>query len=203
MSIRPAYYCEGCEQPIAEHHKKQMLAAGEWRPATTSADPLTIGFHLSSLYSPVGWLSWERIAREWEASQTSDEAKRSFINTVLGKTWVRPARRLTGSGSTTGVKTIAVARPMDGLFLTAGADVQKDRIEVSIWAWGRGLESWLVDHVVIDGGPDGQGRAGGCSQHHRRRVRRRHSGDGRPSTRRSSASFRTSMRPSGGCLPSR
>jgi phage terminase large subunit GpA-like protein len=32
--------------------------------------------------------------------------------------------------------------------------VQKDRIEVDVWAWGRGLESWLVDHVVIEGGPD-------------------------------------------------
>jgi phage terminase large subunit GpA-like protein len=32
--------------------------------------------------------------------------------------------------------------------------VQKDRIEVSVWAWGRGLESWLIDHVVIDGGPE-------------------------------------------------
>ena len=39
------------------------------------------------------------------------------------------------------------------VFLTAGADVQKDRIEVDVWAWGRGLESWLVDHVVIEGGP--------------------------------------------------
>ena len=44
--------------------------------------------------------------------------------------------------------------PTGGLFLTAGADVQKDRIEVSVWAWGRGLESWLVDHRVIDGGPE-------------------------------------------------
>ena len=44
--------------------------------------------------------------------------------------------------------------PEGGLFLTAGADVQKDRIEVDVWAWGRGLESWLVDHVVIDGGPE-------------------------------------------------
>src|SRR5262249_45111393 len=35
-------------------------------------------------------------------------------------------------------------------------DVQKDRIEVSIWAWGRGLRSWLVDHIVIDGGPETQ-----------------------------------------------
>jgi phage terminase large subunit GpA-like protein len=27
----------GLRAPIAEHHKTQMLAAGEWRPATTSA----------------------------------------------------------------------------------------------------------------------------------------------------------------------
>jgi phage terminase large subunit GpA-like protein len=44
--------------------------------------------------------------------------------------------------------------PDGGLILTAGADVQKDRIEVDVWAWGRGLESWLVDHLVIDGGPE-------------------------------------------------
>ena len=44
--------------------------------------------------------------------------------------------------------------PEGGLILTAGADVQKDRIEVDVWAWGRGLESWLVDHLVIDGGPE-------------------------------------------------
>ena len=150
-----AYHCEGCEQPIAEHHKTQMLAAGEWRPTATSADPLTIGFHLSSLYSPVGWLSWERIAREWEASQTSDEAKRSFINTVLGETWAETGeapdwQRLYDRREDYRRGTV----PMGGLFLTAGADVQKDRIEVSIWAWGRGLESWLIDHIVIDGGPE-------------------------------------------------
>lgn len=38
--------------------------------------------------------------------------------------------------------------------MTAGADVQKDRIEVDVWAWGRGLESWLVDHIVVEGGPE-------------------------------------------------
>jgi phage terminase large subunit GpA-like protein len=43
--------------------------------------------------------------------------------------------------------------PDKGLFLTAGADVQKDWIEIDVWAWGRRLESWLVDHVVIEGGP--------------------------------------------------
>ena len=25
--------------------------------------------------------------------------------------------------------------------------------EIDVWAWGRGGTSWLVDHIVIDGGP--------------------------------------------------
>ncbi len=87
-----AYVCEGCEQPIAEHHKTQMLAEGEWRPMAVSVDPLSIGFHLSSLYSPVGWLSWERIAREWEACQSSDEAEAELHQHRAGRDLGRDRR---------------------------------------------------------------------------------------------------------------
>jgi phage terminase large subunit GpA-like protein len=154
-TARIRYVCEQCEQPIAEHHKTRMLAQGEWRATADSSDPLTIGFHTSSLYSPVGWLSWERIARDWEAAQGSDEAKRSFVNSVLGETWA-------DTGEAPDWRRIADRRedyrrgtvPAGGLFLTAGADVQRDRIEVDIWAWGRGLESWLVDRITIEGGPE-------------------------------------------------
>jgi len=52
------YHCEGCERPIAEHHKTAMLESGEWRATATAADPTTVGYHLSALYSPIGWLSW-------------------------------------------------------------------------------------------------------------------------------------------------
>jgi phage terminase large subunit GpA-like protein len=150
-----AYACEGCDAAIAEHHKTAMLEAGEWRATSVSADPATIGFHLSALYSPVGWLSWERIARGWEAAQGSDESIRAFRNTILGETWVETGeapdwQRLYDRRERWASGTV----PKGGLFLTAGADVQKDRIEVDVWAWGRGLESWLVDHVVIDGGPE-------------------------------------------------
>ena len=41
--------------------------------------------------------------------------------------------------------------PAGGLFLTAGADVQRDRIEVEVVAWGRGKASWSVDYRVIEG----------------------------------------------------
>ena len=149
------YMCAACDGRIEEHHKTAMLQAGEWRATAEGADPGTIGFHLSALYSPVGWFSWADIARMWEAAQATDEAKRSFKNGVLGLTWVETGeapdwQRLYERREAWQIGTV----PSGGLFLTAGADVQKDRIEVDVWAWGRGLESWLIDHIVIDGGPE-------------------------------------------------
>jgi len=43
------YHCEGCDQPIAEHHKTAMLEGGEWSATATAADPTTVGYHLSAL----------------------------------------------------------------------------------------------------------------------------------------------------------
>jgi phage terminase large subunit GpA-like protein len=150
------YHCEGCETPIAEHHKTQMLERGEWRATAIATDPHAIGFHLSALYSPIGWKSWAQFARDWVAAQGSDEMMRAARNTLLGETWVE-------SGDAPEWQRLADRRenfeaqiPEGGLFLTAGVDIQKDRIEVDVWAWGRGLSSWLVDHIVIQGGPDSE-----------------------------------------------
>jgi phage terminase large subunit GpA-like protein len=146
------YICENCERGIAEHHKTAMLAAGEWRQTATCADPHVVGFHISGLYSPVGWLSWEQIAREWEAAQGNDAALKAAKNTLLGETWQERGEAPDWKRLYEREKEHALrAVPLDGLVLTAGADVQHDRIEVDVWAWGRGLESWLVDHVVIEG----------------------------------------------------
>jgi phage terminase large subunit GpA-like protein len=122
------YHCEGCEQPIAEHHKTAMLEGGEWRATAMAADPTTVGYHLSALYSPIGWLSWERIVRAWDAAQGSDEAIKAFRNTILGETWVETGeapdwQRLYDRRERWQSGTV----PAGGLFLTAGADVQKDR----------------------------------------------------------------------------
>ena len=149
------YMCEACDAEIAEASKTDMLAKGEWRPTAEGNDPRTRGYHLSALYSPVGWTSWAGIARSWEDAQHNDAALKTAKNVLLGETWME-------SGEAPDWQRLYDRRerwtpgsvPEKALFLTAGADVQKDRIEIDVWGWGRGLESWLVDHIVIEGGPD-------------------------------------------------
>jgi phage terminase large subunit GpA-like protein len=81
------YRCEACGGAIGEQHKTAMLAQGEWRPTAKTGDPHAIGFHLSALYSPVGWFSWAQAVRDWEAAQGDTRALKTFTNTVLGETW--------------------------------------------------------------------------------------------------------------------
>jgi phage terminase large subunit GpA-like protein len=146
-----AYLCEECEAPIAEHHKSRMLELGEWvaQGIGTSA-----GFHLSSLYSP--WRKWREIAASWEKAAMSESRSvatiKAFKNSELGEAWVEEGeapdwQRLLERREDYRIGSI----PVGGLLLTAGADVQKDRIEVSVWAFGRGKESWLVEHRVLMG----------------------------------------------------
>ena len=149
-----AYHCESCERAIPEHHKTRMLEQGEWRATAKSADPHAIGFHLSALYSPLGWKSWAQIARDWLAAQGSEDMLRAARNTLLGETWVEAGEAPEWQRLAERREAFGTQIPVGALFLTAGVDVQKDRIEVDVWAWGRGLESWLVDHSVLAGGPN-------------------------------------------------
>lgn len=151
-----AYVCEACDTAIAEHHKTWMLEHGEWRAMAPENGTKTAGFHLSSLYSPVGWRSWREIASAWEAAVSKESgsaaAIKTFKNTELGETWVEEGeapdwQRLVERREDYRIGSV----PEGGLLLVGGADVQKDRIEVSIWAFGRGKESWLVEHRVLMG----------------------------------------------------
>ena len=145
------YACEECGALIDEHHKTQMLARGRW-VATAETDGRTIGYHLSSLYSPVGWFSWGDAAEMFENAQANPELMKGFVNTVLGEPYEEEYeapewKRLYERREPYPMGVV----PEGGLFLTAGADVQKDRIECEVVAWGRNKESWSVDYHVLMG----------------------------------------------------
>lgn len=169
------YLCERCDRPLEERHKTEMLAAGEWRP--TYQDPMPTvfgeasgtkpndepsakvrGYHLSGLYAPLGWLSWGKIASDWvRACNEKEPAKResrrkSVVNTSLGLCYRQDGeapewKPLYDRRETYPLNVV----PARALFLTAGVDVQKDRLVVEVVAWGRGKESWSIDYGLIPG----------------------------------------------------
>jgi phage terminase large subunit GpA-like protein len=145
------YACESCGHLMHNHEKTLLLSKGEWRATAESVDG-TVGYHLSSLYSPVGWFSWSDAATLFEEAKRNPDLMKGFVNTVLGEPyeesseapeWQRIYERRE--------KYSQGVVPMGGLFLTAGVDVQKDRLECEVVAWGRNKQNWSVDYIIIDG----------------------------------------------------
>lgn len=148
------YECEHCGERFSESHKTQMLTAGEWRP-TAPGDGKTAGFHLSSLYSPLGWKSWEEIVEDFLRAKGDAPRLKTWVNTILGETWEEDfASKVSANVLLDRCEHYTPGVLPDGaLALTVGVDVQDNRLAVSVWAWGREEEGWLLDHQEIYGDP--------------------------------------------------
>lgn len=150
----PYLVCEANGCVVLEHHKTEMLARGEWRATAVCADPNVRGYHLSALYSPLGWFSWGQARDMFLSARTNPSLLQVFVNTVLGETWSQQGEapdweRLYGRRG--GYPRNFV--PAEGLVLTAACDVQRDRLEVEVRAWGENFRSWSIDHRIIAGDP--------------------------------------------------
>lgn len=148
--VRAWYVCRECHKIIEEYAKTWMLENGEWIPE--HPDRKKRGYHLSSLYSPIGWVSWVQVAQEFVDSKSNKELLRVWINTRLGlpfeekgdqPDWVNLKARCE--------PYIIMTVPSAGKMLTAGVDVQDNRLEVVVKAWGQGEESWLIYYGKIFG----------------------------------------------------
>lgn len=145
------YECESCQKPITNAHKAQMIRMGKWK--ATASFKGTAGFHLNELYSP--WRTFGDVATAFVKAKDNPQQLQTFINTSLGETWEEEAGEQLGHEA-----LMARAEPYQpltvpkkGLLLTAGVDVQNDRLVCVIRAWGRGEESWLIYWQELWGDP--------------------------------------------------
>jgi phage terminase large subunit GpA-like protein len=143
-----AYHCSECGSIWSDTDRHRAIRHGEW-VAFAPFNGLA-GFHLNGLYSP--WSVLSDAIEEFLAARKNPMRLKTFVNTFLGETWEDAGE---------GVDDYAVAKrkedyegiPDEVVLLTAGADVQDDRVEVEIVGWGAGEESWQVDYHVIYGDP--------------------------------------------------
>ena len=98
--LRETYYeCAHCLHPIYDHHKRDMVARGEWRPTnfrTTTAEdgtdalvpawiPRKKSAHYSDLYSQNENVSFGRLALKFIAALKDPMKMRDFLQNHLGQ----------------------------------------------------------------------------------------------------------------------
>lgn len=146
--------CPHCGAQINEPSKPDMLARGRWiagRPHITRHR----GYHINALYAPVGLgLNWKDVAQKWLDSQGDTAELKAFYNTYLGEVYREPGDSIEDIPLINRLENYQ-RKDIPAALITAGVDVQKDRLEATIVAWGKGEECWILDHVILPGSPEG------------------------------------------------
>ena len=149
------YACQSCGAVIEERSKRDMLHAGDWVMQNPEAEGYSYSFHLNALYSPFSKSSWATLAAEWERAQGKPSDLQVFINTRLAELWTETSEAAEPEGLLGRLEEgLEEGVVPDGVgALTAGVDVQANRLEAYVWGWGAGLESWLIAHALIEADP--------------------------------------------------
>lgn len=154
------YACDGCGDLWNEMMKRRLVREGEWAHLKKSPfkcfqsdkppERGKVGFWINELYSP--WSSMREMAHAWSDSEGNPENEQTFYNTRLGLPY---KGGITSFADPDGLKSRREKYdpkkvPAHAALLTAAADVQDDRIEVLVTAWGKGDECWILDRYVIN-----------------------------------------------------
>jgi phage terminase large subunit GpA-like protein len=149
------YVCEYCGVVWTDADRVDAVAKGAWVATNPDASGVA-GFHISGLLSP--WVTLTEIVQEFLLAKSDEALLQVWTNTVLGEPFEPAQETVEGSsllrrGENYGPQSIPDAVRM----LTAGVDVQGDRLEVQIMGFGAFEECWAVRYEVLPGDPAQQG----------------------------------------------
>lgn len=145
-------YLIGCGAVIDERAKPDMLAGGEWRAMNPTADYPSS--HLHGLYSPFAKSSWGTLAKQFERALGKPADLQVVVNTRFAETWSERGEVLKADALAQRVEPLVDGIVPDGVgAITIGGDVQVNRVELDVWGWGAGLESWLIATIICGGDP--------------------------------------------------
>lgn len=110
------------------------------------------GYQASKLYSP--WRPVSDVARKWLLAKDDPEKRQTWFNTQLGLPHKGQSEKDVASHTLMARREVWAAEIPEGVaVLTAGADVQGNRIECEVVGWGADEESWSIAYAVLEGDP--------------------------------------------------
>ena len=149
------YICKFCAKGIHEYQKGKMLEGGKWVATARPVHPEYRSYHISNLMSPIMFFTWTQVMQEFAETDWGQNIQRfkNFTIDVLGWPWSaqndkKDWRELQARAEDYPLGAII---PDGGCVITGGADIQKNRIELQVVAWGAGMSSWVIDYQTFFG----------------------------------------------------
>ena len=145
------YECAHCSTMWDDIQRNTNVAYGRWEKTNPKSN--IAGFHISALYS--SFVTLGDLAVEWYNAKDEPEELKVFVNTRLAQTWKTDATTVNNINWMTRLEEYTPDTIPDQVVLvTAGIDVQVDRLEMEVVGWGIGDESWSIEYLVFYGDPN-------------------------------------------------
>lgn len=142
------YYCGACGAMWDEGQRVAAIRGGHWlasKPFDGHAS-----YHLNELYSTFRKIP--AIVRDYLDKLATDDLQ-TFTNVSLAQTYEEKGEKVDPDSLMARREHYEAEVPAGGLYLTAGVDMQMDRLEAEVVAWGAGEESWSIGYHVLWGDP--------------------------------------------------
>ena len=143
------YSCEACGSVWDDPKRNRAVRKGEW--VATADDTGIAGFHINGLYSP--WTMMADAVRDFLVAKKAPDTLRVFVNTFLAETWEDQGETVGDIDFQSREDDWGETVPDEIVVVTAGIDVQDDRLELEIVGWGRDEESWSLGYKTLYGDP--------------------------------------------------
>lgn len=145
------YICPECGAVSGDHDMKN--APAKWVAA--NLDALETGhrsFWLNAFISP--WMPWKKIVQRYLAARKDPKKLQVVYNTIFGELWENRGDLQDEDEFMARREEYTAEVPDAVLVLTAGIDVQDDRLEYEVLGHGLRNESWGIKRGQIMGRPD-------------------------------------------------
>jgi phage terminase large subunit GpA-like protein len=144
-----SYMCIECGVLWTDSDRRWAIRNGRWVGEAEFKG--VAGFCINGLYSP--WTPLADGVRDFLSMKKNPEQLRVWTNTYLGESWEDQGETVDDFSLYERREDYQDAVPEEVVFLTAGVDVQDNRLEISVVGWARDQESYVIDHQTMYGDP--------------------------------------------------
>jgi phage terminase large subunit GpA-like protein len=142
------YVCEKCGGIHEQADEHRVKNTGKWM-LVKNEGVRSRGYWFNQWASP--FARWAETVAEFLEAKDDPIKLQTVINTAFAECWTEPGEDVPASPLLAQREEFAAECPAGVMALTAGVDVQQDRLEVEIVGFGVGETTWSVDYQILDG----------------------------------------------------